>query len=332
VEETIVSTTLAPERILKEMAEVWEGLAKSGDEDASAGVLRSCSLTFVVIAQEGEDAMALGETIAALMPEHPARMIVIWPKKNEQLAAKVTAQCWMPFGQRRQICCEQIEITAPEGSMPDVASVISPIAAPDLPLVVWCRSRPTFEGAGCTDLFGLAQKVIVDTAGWPDPEGAIQRLAVMSAGGLTLGDLSWTRLTRWREMLSQLFENRNYAARLPEISRVRVAYGGTVRTALARYVGAWLQNALETAGRRVEVSLESDVKVSAGLLSTVELSGGGFRVELARQGELLVTTVDGLSQCNTLPVATDYSLMREELGIVRRDESFERALALAARS
>jgi hypothetical protein len=54
-------------------------------------------------------------------------------------------------------------------------------------------------------------------------------------------------------------------------------------------------------------------------------------VELARQGELLVTTVDGLSQCNSLPVATDYALMREELGIVRHDEIFERALALAAR-
>ncbi|HEV3331574.1 MAG TPA: glucose-6-phosphate dehydrogenase assembly protein OpcA [Bryobacteraceae bacterium] len=326
-----MSATLAPERILKEMAEIWGQFAKQPDGDAGAGVLRSCSMNLVVIAQEGEDAMSLGETIAALMPEHPARTIVIWPRRNEQLSARVTAQCWMPFGQRRQICCEQIEITAPEGSMPDVASVISPISAPDLPLVVWCRSRPSVESAGCSDLFRMAEKLIVDTADWPDPQASIQRLAALAGGGLVLGDLSWTRLTRWREMFSQLFENRNYAARLPEISRVRVTYGGRNRTVAARYMGAWLGNALETADVRVEVSLEQDAKAPAGHFSAVELGGGGFRVELARQGELLVTTVDGLSQCNSLPAATDYLLMREELGIMRRDEIFERALASAAR-
>jgi glucose-6-phosphate dehydrogenase assembly protein OpcA len=327
-----VSTTLAPERILKEMSGIWVQLAKSADEDASAGVLRSCSMTLVVVAREGEDAMALGETIAALMPEHPARTIVIWPKKNEPLSANVTAQCWMPFGQRRQICCEQIEITAPEGSMPDVASVISPIAAPDLPLVVWCRSRPAVESAGCADLLGMADKVVLDTADWPDSQASIQRLAALAAGRVVLGDLSWTRLTRWREMLSQLFENRKYAARLFEIARVRVAYGGTNRTVSARYMGAWVRNALETAGVRVEVSLEQDANAPAGHFSAVELSGAGFQVELARQGELLVTTVDGFSQCTSLPAATDYFLMREELGIVSRDEIFERALALAGQS
>jgi glucose-6-phosphate dehydrogenase assembly protein OpcA len=332
LEETLVNATLAPERILKEMADIWVQFTKSTEEDASAGALRSCSMTLVVIAQEGEDAMSLGETVAALMPEHPARTVVIWPKKNEALAAKVTAQCWMPFGQKRQICCEQVEITAPDGSMPDVASVISPIAAPDLPLVVWCRSRPAAESAGCTDLFSMANKVVVDTAQWPDSQASIQRLAALSANGFVLGDLSWTRLTRWREMVSQVFENRNYAARLPEISRVRVAYGGTKLTVLARYLGAWLKSVLETAGVRVDVNLDPDPKVPAGLLSSVELSGAEFRVELVRQGELLVTTVGGLSQCNNLPVATDYFLMREELGILRRDEIFERALALAARS
>jgi glucose-6-phosphate dehydrogenase assembly protein OpcA len=317
---------------LKEMAQIWAELGKPADGEASAGVLRSCSMTLVVIAQEGEDAMSLGETVAALMPEHPARTIVIWPKTGEPLAAKVTAQCWMPFGRRRQICCEQIEITAPEGSLPDVASVISPIAAPDLPLVVWCRSRPVAESAGCFDLFGMADKVVLDTAEWPDPHASLVRLAALNAGGLVLGDLSWTRLTRWREMLSQLFENRKYAARLPEISRVRVAYGGTNRAISATYMGAWLVSALEAAGVRTEVSLERDPNAPAGHFSAVELSGGGFRAELARQGELLITTVDGLSDCTKLSVATDYLLMREELGIVRRDPTFERVLALAARS
>lgn len=322
-----MSTTLAPDRLLREMADIWVQLGKQADADASAGVLRSCSMTLVVIAQEGEDAMSLGETISALMPEHPARTIVIWPKTDEPLAAKVTAQCWMPFGQRRQICCEQIEITAPPGSMPDVASVISPIAAPDLPLIVWCRCRRTFEDSGFAHLAEIAQKVVVDTSAWPDAKGAIGRLASMAARGVTLGDLSWTHLTRWREMLSQVFENAMCAARLPEISQVRVRFNPGNMEVMARYMAAWLVNSLETAGVRVDVKLEPGADAAA-----VELSGAGFRVELVRQEGRLITTVDGLSQCTNLPAPTDYMLLREELGIVQRDETFERVLALAARS
>ena len=46
-----MSATLAPERILREMADIWAQLGKPADEDESAGVLRSCSMTLVVIAQ-----------------------------------------------------------------------------------------------------------------------------------------------------------------------------------------------------------------------------------------------------------------------------------------
>ena len=63
----------------------------------------------------------------------------------------------------------------------------------------------------------------------------------------------------------------------------------------------------------------------------LELSGGTFRVELSRQDERLVTVVNEQSNCTNLPRPTDYLLMREELGIVRRDAVFEATLASAAR-
>jgi len=63
----------------------------------------------------------------------------------------------------------------------------------------------------------------------------------------------------------------------------------------------------------------------------LELSGGTFRVELSRQEDRLVTVVNEQSNCTNLPRPADYHLMREELGIVRRDAVFERTLASAAR-
>ena len=68
-----------------------------------------------------------GETLALLMREHPSRAVVVRVRDVDapELEAKVLAQCWMPFGQRRQICCEQIEISTSNASLVDVPAVQS---------------------------------------------------------------------------------------------------------------------------------------------------------------------------------------------------------------
>ena len=143
----------------------------------------------------------------------------------------------------------------------------------------------------------------------------------------SLGDLAWTRLTRWRETLARLFENRESSGEAGAVSSVRVAYDGEFETS-AWYMGAWIVDTLEDAG----VSAKIVVGAGRGPASLgVELKGEGFRVALARREDRLVITVDGAQDCTNLPQPSDYLLMREELGIVRRDAVFERTLASAAR-
>ena len=99
-----MSAAVAPDRILHELADLWVSLAKPSDIDAGAGVLRACTMTLVVMAEESDDVAALGETIAALLPEHPARAIVIrlHADAGRPLAARVFAQCWMPARAKRR--------------------------------------------------------------------------------------------------------------------------------------------------------------------------------------------------------------------------------------
>jgi glucose-6-phosphate dehydrogenase assembly protein OpcA len=322
VEEAV---TVAAEQILRELADLWVTLGT----ESGAGVLRACTLTLVVLAEASDDAAALGETMAALMPEHPARTIVVRLSGagERALAERVYAQCWMPFGERRQICCEQIEITASDAALADLPSVVLPLAAPDLPVMVWFRSARLFEMPPFGAIARMATKVVVDSAGFADPKRALRLLAEMARSGVPLGDLAWTRLTRWRETLARLFENRDYLAKLARISSVRVAYNGEFETS-AWYMGAWIAEALRDAG------VSAKVVVGAGSGPTplsVELAGGGFRVALARQEDRLVIAVDDTENCTSLPQPSDYLLMREELGIVRRDAVFERTLASAAR-
>jgi glucose-6-phosphate dehydrogenase assembly protein OpcA len=318
--EEAVTSTVNPERVLKELADLWVSLGKQGQSEGGTGVLRACTMTLVVMAEDDHDWSALGETIAALMPEHPARTISVRLSGagDRALSDRVYSQCWMPFGQRRQICCEQVEITVSDAALLDLPSVVRPLAVPDLPLILWCRSPRVLTKPEFADIADMTHKVIIDSEGMP-----LQAVAKLASHDTLLGDLAWTRLTRWRETLSQVFENKQNLARIGELKDLRMEHNpNQART--AAYFSAWVADILPGLAISVLPQEQCD-----GLRLT--LSGSDFRVQLERQDEKLAVTVDGLSHFTNLPPPTDYGVMREELGIVRRDPAFERAFARAIR-
>lgn len=337
-----MNATIRPDRILRELTELWVSLGKEHEKETSTGVLRACAMTLVVAADEAEDASSFGETLAALMPEHPSRAIVIRlrPAAERDLSARVFAQCWMPFGQRRQICCEQIEITASDASLPDLPAVVLPLAVPDLPVILWCRSPRLFRQSAFPQLSGIAQKVVIDSARFPDPAGVLEEMAASNGSGQILADLSWTRLTRWRELISQIFENRIYLSCLPKISELRIAYTGRRDSSgadaiSACYLASWLLDGLRQAGSQARLFLEPTGGANPGELSQVALiarNGRDMHFSIGREeGQAVEIRAGELVSRTIFPLGTDYVLMREELSIPGRDPVYEKTLAGAAR-
>jgi glucose-6-phosphate dehydrogenase assembly protein OpcA len=319
MEDPVIADT-----ILGELNDLW---IRTGQEaGSSAGVLRACTMTLVILCGGDEDHQALGETVAALMPEHPARTILV-KKGGGGFDHRVYAQCWMPFGQRRQICCEQIEITSNE---PDVARVVAPLVAPDLPVVLWVRDSMRFLGPEFDPAAFGAGKVIVDSYALVDALAAAKALTARQSATPLVADLAWTRITRWREMLSRIFENRNNLGKLSLVNGIHIWHGGEAAPLFAWYMGAWLTNSLADAGVKAELKLERDAQLEAGTLR-IELAGEGFDVMLERREDRLVVRAGGLSSCTNLSQPSDYVLMREELGILREDPVFERTLGTASR-
>jgi len=315
-----------PEKILKELADLWVSTSKEGAAEAAQGVLRACTMTLIVMAEDGEDPVGLGETIAALMPEHPARTIVVrlTGAGGPALRQRVFAQCWMPFGQRRQICCEQVEITCSDASLRDVPSVVLPLEVPDLAVILWCRSPRLLDMAEFRTLAAMARRVVVDSEGLADAPSALNRLAGELANGMVLGDLAWTRLTRWRQALAQIFEDPRNASSLSGEARIVVSGAGAVTTR-ALYMASWMADAVVAGGASASVQIRTRAP-----RTFAELACGDFQARLERHDGHLVSTVNGVSQCTLLPKPDDYLLLREELGIVQRDLVFEKTLASAA--
>jgi glucose-6-phosphate dehydrogenase assembly protein OpcA len=325
-----------PEQILKELSKLWIDLGHEQKEDTphgetAAGVLRACAMTLVTIADESEDPSNLGETVAMLMKEHPSRSVLIRlrPSGDEVLESRVFAQCWMPFGQRRQICCEQIEITASLSNLDDVPGVVLPLSVPDLPVIVWCRSPRLFDSPSFPRFAAVADKVIADSGAFAEPSTALEVLDRHSKSGRLLADLAWTRTTRWRETLSRVFVNRECLDSLPTASVARVEFGTNHSRTEAVYLAAWLENGIRRAGGTASVELR---KTQGPAVAALSIGQGDCEISL-RCDEHGVVDVKarGAESRVVFPEATDYLSLREELSITTRDPIFDAALTTALR-
>jgi glucose-6-phosphate dehydrogenase assembly protein OpcA len=304
------ASTIDPEKIRKELSDLWVDLAK--EKEGDAGVLRACSMTLIAAVDEVDDAAHIGETIAMLMRENPSRAIVVRVRDSSEfyLSAQVLAQCWMPFGDRRQICCEQVEITASLASLGDLPPVLLPLLVADLPVVVWARSHAAIGVLG-----GIAGKVIVDSSSTAEIAEVVEL-----AKHHRVGDLAWARLTRWRELIAQIFENKCYLAELDGLTKVRITYTGNRPKASACYMAAWLD--------RSETIWEEGAEDAVAL----ETATGEVHTRIRRTGgEGVEITVHEQVTNAIFPVATDYTLLREELSIAGRDAVFESILDRAAK-
>jgi glucose-6-phosphate dehydrogenase assembly protein OpcA len=307
-----MSTGVRPERILKELAGLWAGMSKGESQGNNSSVLRACAMTLVVAAESDKDAADVSGTIAELMHAHPSRAIVLRPSAEAgAMDARVFAQCWMPFGKRQQICCEQIEITASKDRLDEVPGAILGIMVPDLPVVLWARGKEWLSAPEFQLVLPLVQKLIIDSAKLGEPVRAFSLMRTLQAGTTHVGDLAWTRLTALRQTIAHTLEDAALIPRLNCVEQIAVEYGD--HPISGAYLAAWLQGGLPNA----KVTLKHRTAES----SSVRLSGRGLEIAM-EFGASFVMRIDGTEHKAVLPVPAECDLMREELSILESDPVF----------
>jgi len=310
-----------PEKILRDLRDLWAQLAK--DQGSAGGVLRACSMTLIVVAEPDDeaDAESARKTIGVLMHGHPSRAIVLTPREGGDFSGRVFAECWMPFGGQQQICSEGIEITADSEQTDEVARLLVPLIAPDLPVVLWCRGPRAFLDRSLDPLFPLANKIIFNTRAVRHPSSAIEFLRRMRKDGRQVADLAWTRLTGWREAVAHLMDACPGGWLAAAGGEVRIEYGGGRPGTRSLYFARWIERALPA----VNVTL---VPIAGGPgMHSVVFAGCGAEtsVRLGEGSSLEVRTAER-SYSAVLPPDSEECLMREELSILGKDPIFERVL------
>jgi glucose-6-phosphate dehydrogenase assembly protein OpcA len=202
------------------------------------------------------------------------------------LDAWVQTHCQMPSPGRPQVCGEQISIEARGTAVDRVAGTLLPLLVPDVPVMLWW---PRGEPAGDPRFLKFADtvdRVIVDSATFAAPEAGLVRMAALlehdrepSGAGTAISDLSWSRLTPWRELTAQFFDAPALVPHLAEVTRVTVSYearaGAAADRSQALLLVGWLAARLgwRTAGPPSEQPDSTTLRLAAstGEPITVEL-------------------------------------------------------------
>ncbi|MDQ7992818.1 MAG: glucose-6-phosphate dehydrogenase assembly protein OpcA [Propionicimonas sp.] len=273
------------------------------------GVSTGLVFTLIAVAEGCDPADVMAASIDAGR-EHPSRILVVTNGDGDtRLDATLRVGGEVPG--------DIVELTFRGELTEHRQSVLLPLLLPDSPVVVWWPGvSPDVPAA---DPIGqLARRRITDAMGSPQPIDTLVERARNYSPGDT--DLVWTRLTRWRGLLTAAVDY--YPS---PISRVRVT--AEPGNAAAMLLSAWLDDRLQ-----VEVLLEDE---PGGIgITGVALETEAGEIRLARpDGTMAEFSAPGVPRrLVALPRRDLNALITEELRRLDEDAAYSSAMAtLAAR-
>ncbi|MCT9819966.1 glucose-6-phosphate dehydrogenase assembly protein OpcA [Microbacterium sp. W1N] len=266
-------------------------------------------LTLVIATTHGLEEEAI-EAANDASREHPMRVIVLIA--NTEGDAKLDAQIRVGGDAGAS---EVIVLRAGGPAAGNAEGLITGLLLPDAPVVAWWPDFPPAEPA-TSPIGAIAQRRITDAATKPYSKDRLSTLGVGYAPGDT--DLSWTRLTHWREQLAAVLDQPPY----DEITAVEVV--GSSSSPSTALLAAWLRLKLEV---DVTWRYAAPEDWDHGIQS-VRLTRASGVIELARRDDVNATlTQPGQpSHDVVLPRRTLRECLAEELRRLDADVLYGRVI------
>lgn len=310
------------EKLLGDLAQVWLDLGKQQEE---GGVMRACAMTLIALVEETKGGADVSDTVAGIMQDYPSRAIVVRVDgASNEIDAHASAFCWKPFGRRQQICCEQIDFRTSRDRLAGVSSLLRGLTVPNLPVVLWARSPALLSLDGFLEIAGLADKVIVESRGDENWRRLANQVRALLDSGKAAADLAWTRITRWRALIAQIFEDAALAGRAGDIRKITISHSSPEPGPAATYLATWIRLCL---GGSIEAGFRVSPRAVTWQIQEVRMEGPGIDVHLHRAERGLVDVRAGsLKTCALFRQLREADLLREELSILDPDPTFVKVL------
>lgn len=332
-----------PETLLAQLDALWAEFGTNGDTSDN-GLLRACSLTWITVI-EGDDASvtAVDAMLSDLMRINPGRAIVVLLREGDErgLKGSVSAQCWRPFGSKRQVCIERVLLDTTRAGACDLPAIMRALIVADLPVVMFCRNAHLLSLPGIDETSRLADRVVVDIA-WRGAE-CRDVWPRMPGFGRFVSDLAWDRIRGYRNAIAEQFDIPANRKILDTLTEIRVSTRPQRPTPEAAYLLAWILGSMGFERGEGLKWRKAAASVKAGFTATksdspdnpnsrvqrVEFVGKHQTVQFTITArELSVEATNGASEI-VVPVATvqsDAVLLSEEMVVEHRRRTFEHHL------
>lgn len=319
---------------LHSTTEIRRALAEQYDETTSGHrTIRTSIADLIVVAGSDEIAVEVATAIANLPRNRPSRALVCVSQPGaDRITAETSVFCAVPpdGSGPALVCSELVRIDAPEGGEA-LASVVTSLLLPDLPVyVVWLSDAP-FDSVLGRRLRGMASRLVIDSRRWP--EMLTDVLPLLRRTGrptdVVVSDLAWTETHGIREAVARIFDHPFHTPLLARLERVTISHQPN-GTSQAKLVAGWLSSRTR-ANPRILLT-DVDVVDGPGVIERIELvcAGQRFCIERDPSGGAVAESPGLPGQRFRLDEPTLADLLAAELELLQADFAFEDAARVAA--
>ena len=359
---TPLTGPVSADSIESALATEWKAATASADPIHPP--VRASVLSLIVCVVRPTTADDVLDAVGHLSRQNPSRALILVPDATfgqRDLDVWTSTGCIAKESFDHPVCAEQIIIAARGNAQRMFPTLADQIILSDLPSFLWWTGDLPADDGLFRRLSGLADRVIIDSSTFQSLGPAASRLSRLlrqRSQPADFSDLSWGRLTPWRELLSQFFDAPATRARLADVDRLAIEYDPADGTGPAQAVllVGWLAECLKWRfegeslslgagfegrlargnGGAIEVSVRASVDRGLGGLRRVRLGAGdsaSFMVERDAQDNhaLTVAEIAGappLRRSVRFESPDVSTLLANELTYFGRDQLYERALAI----
>jgi glucose-6-phosphate dehydrogenase assembly protein OpcA len=323
-----------------ELGSLHREMLRAGHDEVRP--VRMAVLTLVAVCTDEETADRAAGVVQRLATNHPSRAILVVADRNampDGFDADLALEC-STVGGADQICAESVRLVVRGAPALHLASAITPLLVPDVPVVLWLVDAPPLEQALHAEVLTVCERIILDSDAYPEPLDTLHALARAHRehGHLPIGDLAWARLLPWRELLAQSFDGREMTPYLGGVQRVEFVSCGERPSSEAWLLAGWMASRLQwrqDGGPDIVMETRDDESVDVGGVLEVHLhcrlDGRTAEVSVCRDGDTVVTRIstgEGLAAHGTsrARVAELHDLVGRELQESGEDRIYTEAL------
>ncbi len=272
---------VAVDSVDSQLAALWRNVAEMAQtKGAGTGVTMAQVVNLIIKAESYTAANEYTRVIDSITGQHPARVVMMTTDADDEnmpVQAWVSIHCQLPPSGGRQVCAEQVWVASGLHSARQLPAAVIPLLLPELPVFLWWPKGAPFDEYIFRQLADSLNRVIIDSATFENPEGALSKIANRLKRDwphLACTDMNSGRITRWRELIAQFFDGAALRPYLDRISEIEITYstpekGKVVNRAQALLLAGWLASRLSWEPRdpvyevlRADGTKPADVRVS----------------------------------------------------------------------